>query len=116
MKKIYNKNARENQLLEEAYGAIYERRNPDAGEYGPHGQGEEPAEVVALTPGDEEEEGATGIKHILDDIWDVMEDDSSDNWWEKLDDIVRRYADQEFWNRKQEDIGAEPTLLPGQQF
>jgi len=34
MKKIYNKNAREKQLLEEAYGAIYERRNPDAGEWG----------------------------------------------------------------------------------
>ena len=34
MKKIYNKNAREKQLLEEAYGAVYERRNPDAGEWG----------------------------------------------------------------------------------
>tara|TARA_R100001244_G_scaffold2135_1_gene3356 strand:+ start:58 stop:465 length:408 start_codon:yes stop_codon:yes gene_type:complete len=34
MKKIYNKNAREKQLLEEAYGAIYERRNPDSGEWG----------------------------------------------------------------------------------
>ena len=34
MKKIYNKNAREKALLEEAYGAIYERRNPDAGEWG----------------------------------------------------------------------------------
>ena len=34
MKKIYNKNAREKQLLEEAYGAIYERRNPDADEWG----------------------------------------------------------------------------------
>ena len=34
MKKIYNKNAREKHLLEEAYGAIYERKNPDAGEWG----------------------------------------------------------------------------------
>jgi len=34
MKKIYNKNAREKQLLEEAYGAVYERRNPDSGEWG----------------------------------------------------------------------------------
>jgi len=34
MKKIYNKNAREKALLEEAYGAIYERRNPDSGEWG----------------------------------------------------------------------------------
>ena len=34
MKKIYNKNAREKKLLEEAYSAIYERRNPDAGEWG----------------------------------------------------------------------------------
>ena len=34
MKKISNKNAREKKLLEEAYSAIYERRNPDAGEWG----------------------------------------------------------------------------------
>jgi len=34
MKKIYNKNAREKALLEEANGAIYERRNPDAGVWG----------------------------------------------------------------------------------
>jgi len=34
MKKIYNKNAREKALLEEAYGAVYERRNPDADEWG----------------------------------------------------------------------------------
>jgi hypothetical protein len=53
MKKIYNKNAREKHLLEEAYGAIYERRNPDAGTYDK--QAKEPALAVSLDPDEEEE-------------------------------------------------------------
>ena len=54
MKKIYNKNAREKQLLEEAYGAIYERRNPDAGEWGGGMKG--PFAAIQRGPKDEEEE------------------------------------------------------------
>jgi hypothetical protein len=90
---------------------IEDEQNPDAGEYGPHGEGERPGPEEELNPYIEEEEGSTDIKDILDDIWDVMEDDSSDDWWEKLDGIVRRHADQEFWDRKQEDMkySAEPT-------
>ena len=53
MKKIYNKNAREKQLLEEAYGAIYERRNPDSGTY--DAEGESPGPVAELDPDEEEE-------------------------------------------------------------
>tara|TARA_R110002110_G_scaffold111978_1_gene278621 strand:+ start:88 stop:576 length:489 start_codon:yes stop_codon:yes gene_type:complete len=54
MKKIYNKNAREKQLLEEAYGAIYERRNPDADEWGGGMKG--PFAAIQRGPKDEEEE------------------------------------------------------------
>jgi len=53
MKKIYNKNAREKQLLEEAYGAIYERRNPDSGTY--DAEGELPGPIAELDPDEEEE-------------------------------------------------------------
>ena len=55
MKKIYNKNAREKQLLEEAYGAIYERRNPDSGTY--DAEGESPGPIAELDPDEEEEHG-----------------------------------------------------------
>ena len=68
MKKIYNKNAREKQLLEEAYGAIYERRNPDAGEWG--------GGLKGVFPGaeegpdfDEEEEGENNFK-VGDEVYD----------------------------------------------
>jgi len=53
MKKLYNKNAREKQLLEEAYGAIYERRNPDSGTY--DAEGELPGPIAELDPDEEEE-------------------------------------------------------------
>ena len=53
MKKIYNKNAREKQLLEEAYGAIYERRNPYSGTY--DAEGELPGPIAELDPDEEEE-------------------------------------------------------------
>ena len=56
MKKIYNKNAREKQLLEEAYGAIYERRNPDSGEWGGGLRGVLPGAEEGPEFGDEEEE------------------------------------------------------------
>ena len=50
-----NKNAREKELLEEAYASLYERRNPDADTY--DAEGMEPGPMVALNPRDEEEEG-----------------------------------------------------------
>ena len=56
MKKIYNKNAREKQLLEEAYGAIYERRNPDADEWGGGLRGVLPGAEEGPDFGNEEEE------------------------------------------------------------
>ena len=84
MKKIYNKNAREKQLLEEAYGAIYERRNPDAVE------------------GDF---GNRNFKYLLKDVSELssdpgMEDASSDDWRQRLDDIVRDYSE---WRTVGED-------------
>tara|TARA_R110002020_G_scaffold1548_1_gene6960 strand:- start:1038 stop:1469 length:432 start_codon:yes stop_codon:yes gene_type:complete len=51
MKRIYNKNAREKALLEEAYGSVYERTLDPYDK-----QGEEPAPEVMLNPRDEEDE------------------------------------------------------------
>ena len=56
MKRIYNKNAREKQLLEEAYSAIYERRNPDADEWGGGLRGVLPGAEEGPDFGNEEEE------------------------------------------------------------
>jgi hypothetical protein len=75
MKKRYNKNAREKQLLEEAYGAVYERRNPDAGTY--DAEGELPGPIAELDPDEEEEKqyDATNVqlmKLIQNDIMNGM--------------------------------------------
>ena len=50
-----NKNAREKELLEEAYASLYERRNPDADTY--DAEGEMPGPIAELDPNIEEEEG-----------------------------------------------------------
>jgi hypothetical protein len=116
MKKIYNKNAREKQLLEEAYGAIYERRNPDSGTY--DAEGESPGPIAELDPDEEEEHGDFGnrnFKYLLKDVFELssdpgMEDASSDDWRQRLDDIVRDYSsefgedaeDNVNWNEKDE--------------
>ena len=57
-----NKNAREKELLEEAYASLYERRNPDAGTYDK--QAKEPALAVSLDP-DEEEEGCPNLDNLI---------------------------------------------------
>ena len=50
-----NKNAREKELLEEAYASLYERKNPDAGTY--DAEGELPGPIAELDPDIEDEEG-----------------------------------------------------------
>jgi|TARA_A100001391_G_scaffold114664_1_gene77478 hypothetical protein len=50
-----NKNAREKELLEEAYASLYERRNPDADTY--DAEGELPGPIAELDPDIEDEEG-----------------------------------------------------------
>ena len=78
MKRIYNKNAREKQLLEEAYGAVYERRNPDADEWGGGLRGVLPGAEEGPDFGNEEEEkqyDATNMqlmKLIQNDIMNGM--------------------------------------------
>ena len=122
MKKIYNKNAREKQLLEEAYGAIYERRNPDSGTY--DAEGELPGPIAELDPDEEEEHdeyhpgygkvegdfGNRNFKYLLKDVSELssdpgMEDASSDDWRQRLDDIVRDYSE---WRTVGEDEEDEP--------
>ena len=119
MKKIYNKNAREKQLLEEAYGAVYERRNPDAGEWGGGLKGvfpgaeegpdfDEEEEHDEYHPGYGKVEGDFGnrnFKYLLKDVFELssdpgMEDASSDDWRQRLDDIVRDYSE---WRTVGED-------------
>ena len=81
MKKIYNKNAREKQLLEEAYGAIYERRNPDADEWGGGLRGVLPGAEEGPDFGNEEEEHdeyhpgygkVEEVDHLAEAIKDMM--------------------------------------------
>ena len=50
-----NKNAREKELLEEAYASLYERKNTDANTY--DAEGELPGPIAELDPDIEEEEG-----------------------------------------------------------
>ena len=98
MKKIYNKNAREKQLLEEAYGAIYERRNPDSGEWG--------GGLKGVFPGaeegpefDEEEESAYNVG---DWVWD---DDGTHASIVSIDgDEVALYDGKEGWTVNISDI------------
>jgi len=101
MKKIYNKNAREKQLLEEAYGAIYERRNPDSGEWG--------GGLKGVFPGaeegpefDEEEESAYNVG---DWVWD---DDGTHASIVSIDgDEVALYDGKEGWTVNISDISRE---------
>jgi len=128
MKKIYNKNAREKQLLEEAYGAIYERRNPDSGTY--DAEGESPGPIAELDP-DEEEEYHPGYgkveevdyltRHILDRVKTLAGDeqfpgspqDALDITMEEIRDSLQSYSlenigftedeeDNVNWNEKDE--------------
>ena len=113
MKKIYNKNAREKQLLEEAYGAIYERRNPDAGEWGGGLKGVFPGADEGPDFGDEEEEydeynpGYGKVKevdyltkHILDRVKTLADDeqfpgspqDALDITMEEIRDSLQSYS------------------------
>jgi len=81
MKKIYNKNAREKKLLEEAYGAIYERKNPDADEWGGGLRGVLPGAEEGPDFGNEEEEHdeyhpgygkVEEVDHLAEAIKDMM--------------------------------------------
>ena len=82
MKKIYNKNAREKQLLEEAYGAIYERRNPDSGTY--DAEGESPGPIAELDP-DEEEEYHPGYGKV----------DEGDHLAEAIKEMMKTFLDSD---------------------
>ena len=121
MKKIYNKNAREKQLLEEAYGSVYERTLDPYDK-----QGEEPAPEVMLNPRDEEEEGdlsawhdrkkkflgkrgdivkdsATGDKGVIVNVRDYKVDlrNGEREWTAKIRDLV---SDEEEEREDNEDI------------
>ena len=69
MKKIYNKNAREKQLLEEAYGAVYERRNPDADEWGGGLKGVFPGAEEGPEFDEEEEKPQPGDYGSIEDLF-----------------------------------------------
>ncbi len=60
-----NKNAREKELLEEAYASLYERRNPDADTY--DAEGKLPGPIVALDPayGENEEGGCPNLDKLI---------------------------------------------------
>jgi len=121
MKKIYNKNAREKALLEEAYGAVYERTLDPYDK-----QGEEPAPEVMLNPRDEEDEddffawhdrkkkflgkrgdivkdSATGDKGVIVNVRNYKVDlrNGEREWTAKIRDLV---SDEEEEREDNEDI------------
>jgi hypothetical protein len=203
MDKIYNKNAREKALLEEAYGSVYkegvnlgdtsggaqrrladhnqqlkksgavrlelrgpkgtsratlpkgdpkieeleaqgykrvpieDEQNPNAGEYGPHGEGERPGPEEELNPYIEEEDVSTKFQPgqfvdvlgddrkfshqevVLNVTGDVVTAIRTEGDGKPYGDTSRGYHDINLISPQDPNAGkysAEPTLLPGQQY
>tara|TARA_R100001244_G_scaffold111752_1_gene82668 strand:- start:55 stop:453 length:399 start_codon:yes stop_codon:yes gene_type:complete len=123
MKKIYNKNAREKALLEEAYSSIYERRNPDSGEWGGGMKG--PFGAIQRGPKDEEEEDGgdakvNAYKKFLHDFrrYSVAQDPVRPGEYGLTDEDVNRFRelgvqeDEEGGDNEDIDLTVDAGMSP----